>query len=142
MLSGALLLALLPVMALASPVPPTFYGFGCSAGDTYCNFKFKFNRAFDHGPGPEALASAACHRLESIALPAVAAYASLTEENWSQSYWLPAARVAVPTGAAEVGHAPSPYDASINAQPVLIALDKVFHVAYNPATTLVTLGAG
>ncbi|GAB1316436.1 hypothetical protein MFIFM68171_06646 [Madurella fahalii] len=116
--------------------------------------------------GPEALASATCHQLKAklgsiITLPSDSSYASLTEENWSQSCWLPAACVAQPTCAADVqhlvtalvaamvpfairsgGHSPSPHDASIGTNGVLIALDKLGQVTYDPATTLVTLGAG
>ncbi|KXX76055.1 Bifunctional solanapyrone synthase [Madurella mycetomatis] len=116
--------------------------------------------------GPEALASATCRQLKAklgpiISLPSDGSYTSLTEENWSQSCWLPAACVAQPACATDVqhlvtalvaakvpfairsgGHSPSPHDASIDATGVLIALDKLDQVTYDPATTLVTLGAG
>lgn len=125
-----------------------------------------FTRDVNRAPGPEALASTTCHRLKAklgsiITLPSDGSYTSLTEENWSQSCWLPAACVAQPTCAADVqhlvtalvaaevpfairagGHSPSPHDAAINTTGVLIALDKLDQVAYDPATTLVTLGTG
>lgn len=128
---------------------------------------FRFlRRDVNNGLGPEMLASATCRRLNAklgsiITLPSESSYTSLTEENWSQSCWLPAACVAQPASAADVqqlvtalvadkvpfairsgGHSPSPYDASIGRTGVLIALDKLNQVTYDPATGLVTLGAG
>jgi hypothetical protein len=118
------------------------------------------------GPNPEALATSTCHRLKVefgsiISLPSDATYTALTEDNWSQSCWLPAACVAQPARAADVqelvsalvaakvpfavrsgGHSPSPRDASIGRTGVLIAVDKLNQVTYDPSTTQVTLGAG
>ncbi|KAK4235973.1 bifunctional solanapyrone synthase [Achaetomium macrosporum] len=125
-----------------------------------------FSRSPKPNLGPEALASATCHQLRAkfgsvITLPTDTPYTSLTEENWSQSCWLPAACVAQPASAADVqhlvtmlvaanvpfairsgGHSPSPHDASIEAAGVLIALDKLDHITYDSAASLVTLGAG
>ncbi|SPQ22332.1 c5b7ac93-e53c-4567-a023-b565cef9c879 [Thermothielavioides terrestris] len=89
MLSGALLLALLPVMALASPVPPTFYGFGCSAGDTYCNDPFNDGKQ----------------------------YISICDGNGNLHIVTDLATAKRTFAIRSGGHAPSPYDASINAQP-------------------------
>jgi FAD/FMN-containing dehydrogenase len=118
------------------------------------------------GPNHEALATSTCHRLKVefgsiISLPSDATYTALTEDNWSQSCWLPAACVAQPARAADVqelvsalvaakvpfavrsgGHSPSPRDASIGRTGVLIAVDKLNQVTYDPSTTQVTLGAG
>ncbi len=114
----------------------------------------------------ETLASTTCQHLKAklgsiITLPSEPSHANLTEENWSQSCWLPAACVARPSCAAGVqhlvttlvaadvpfaiqsgGHSPSPYDASINATGVLIALDNLGQITYDPVTTLVTLSPG
>ena len=121
---------------------------------------------FGLGPDAEARATSTCHRLKAqfgpiISRPSDASYTALTEENWSQSCWLPAACVAQPTRAADVqhlvsalvaanvpfairsgGHSPSPGDASIGRTGVLIAMDKLGQVTYDPSTTQVTVGVG
>ncbi|KAI0156880.1 putative FAD-binding oxidoreductase [Xylariaceae sp. FL1272] len=95
-----------------------------------------------------------------IVTPSATNYTTLSEENWSQTSWHNPTCIALLTTATEIsslvsflvdsqvpfavrsgGHSPNPFDASIE-NGVLISLDNLDEISYDPGTELITLGPG
>lgn len=113
----------------------------------------------------EGRASATCLLLRGllgpiINLPSDSQYSTLRDENWSRTAWKSPSCIALPASTSEIssivttlvaanvsfairsgGHSPHPFDANINTG-VLVAMDSMNSVTYDPINGLASFGAG